>query len=201
MKEYKTIPDNTMLIVTLSMILICVLIMFFCALTHRTQSSLTKHNVQPTTTHDTLHITDTTTHTTVHNYFYNKAIYTTVPSGKIDTVYILKEYYTKRFVSDTINDSLLHVVINDTVYNNAIQHRKFSYKLTKPIQTIITNTVTNTIVASNKLHAYYGLGIIANKHYLGIAPEVSLQDKNKRIYTLGYDFINRNYTARIAIKI
>jgi hypothetical protein len=188
--------------VTVFYLMIAFLMFGLGYLTHHvtTQSSLTKYNVHDKT-QTIQHFTDTTTHTTVHNHFYNKAVYTTVPSGKVDTVYILKEYYTKRFVSDTINDSLLHVVINDTVYNNAIQHRKLTYKLIKPIQTIITNTVTNTIVAPNKLHAYYGLGIIANKQYLGIAPELSLQDKNKRIYTIGYDFINKNYMARIAVKI
>ena len=56
-----------------------------------------------------------------------ETIHVPVP-GAVDTVYVLKEYFTKKVYRDTIaNNDTLQVIVRDTVWQNGISDRVVSY--------------------------------------------------------------------------
>lgn len=64
---------------------------------------------------------------------------------RIDTVNLVKEFFTKRFYSDTlVIDEYGYVVIEDTIYNNDIQNREYLYSINVP-NIIVTNTIEKTL--------------------------------------------------------
>lgn len=78
-------------------------------------------------------------------------IYVEVP-GKIDTMAILKDYFTKRVEKDTLRlpDSLGYVALNDTISKNRIYSREWKAMVNKM-------TVTDqTIVKETKGILYFG---------------------------------------------
>jgi len=110
----------------------------------------------------------------------------TIPSD-VDTLSILKEYYSKYAYTDTIDlDSFGNIVIKDTISKNTILARKVNPSLYIPT-TIITR---DSLI--NKHEFYYGFGLAANKeqfNYLG--GELVYRSKRKKIVGLGLG-INQN---------
>jgi len=111
----------------------------------------------------------------------------TVPS-LVDTLAILKDYYTKYVYNDTIHiDTMGYAVINDTITRNTIFSRSVATNFLIPI-----TTVTNTVY-TNQREFYWGLGLMgrANQiNYLG--GKLLLRTKKKQIYGLGIG-INPNF--------
>ncbi len=153
-----------------------------------------------TYTSDTLYLKDTTKHISIHNHFYSNPVYTLVPIGNFDTNAVIKNYFTKRFVADTLRDSLLYLVITDTLYNNNLVYRKRQYELLKPYQKQITTTNSTTVTAyKNGLYAgaFFGFnskalqsaGLEANF----ITPKIN--------YGLGYDFKNNAVTGKLLFNL
>ncbi len=107
-------------------------------------------------------------------------IHDTVPAN-IDTLYILKDYYSKYFYTDTLNlDSLGSIVINDTISKNSILFREIH-----PNVLIPTTTITNTVYI-NKREFYGGFGLKGRTdqiNYLG--GELLYRTKNKQVYGAG----------------
>ena len=109
-----------------------------------------------------------------------ETIHDTVPAN-IDTLDILKDYYTKYFYTDTLDlDSLGSIVINDTISRNSILFREIQPNIFIP-----TTTVTNTVYI-NKREFYGGFGLKGRTdqiNYLG--GELLYRTKNKQVYGAG----------------
>ena len=104
----------------------------------------------------------------------------TIPSI-IDTLAILKDYYTKYIYTDTLKiDTIGYAIINDTITRNTIYSRKVTTNLLIP-----TITRTNTIYI-NAHELYWGLGLAGRSsqiNYLG--GELLYKTTNKQIYGFG----------------
>ena len=105
----------------------------------------------------------------------------------IDTVSILKDYYSKYFYSDTIDlDSFGSIVINDTITKNSIITRKV-----KPSLYIPTTTITRDSLIT-KRELYYGLGLAANKQQFSyVGGELLYRSRNKKIIGIGLGVNNQ----------
>ena len=106
----------------------------------------------------------------------------------IDTLNILKDYYTKYFYTDTLNlDSLGNIIINDTISRNSIIFRKITPNILFP-----TTTVTNTVYI-NKREFYGGFGIKGKSDQLNyLGGELLFRTKNKQAYSVGVG-INQDF--------
>ena len=104
----------------------------------------------------------------------------TIPLN-IDTMSILKDYYSKYHYTDTLNlDTLGYLVLNDTITKNSILSRSFNTKIQIP-----TTTITKEIYL-NKRELYWGLGIQGRTDQLNyLGGELMYRTKNKQVYGLG----------------
>lgn len=152
-----------------------------------------------TYTSDTIFIADTNKYSNVKKYFNITNIYTVTPIGKIDTPGIIRNYYTKRFLADTLKDSLLQIVVLDTLFNNSVVWREKQYRFIKPRQTIITNTLSIP-VTSYPNGFYLGSFFGFNKNLVSAGVEADYITK-KINYGLGYDLKNNAVTGKILVKI
>lgn len=149
---------------------------------------------------DTLYMIDTANHVNVSNNFHTTNSYTLIPEGLvIDTGEIIKNYFTKRFVCDTINDSLIQLSIFDTLYNNKIVSRKTAYRLLKPYNTVITTTTIPLPVSQVGFYAGAFFGF--NKSFVQAAGVEANLVTPKINYGLGYDFKNNAVTGKVLFRI
>ena len=149
---------------------------------------------------DTLYLIDTSGHSEVHNHFHTTNVYESLPlPGNIDTGQIIRNYFTKRFVADTINDSLLQFAIFDTLYNNQIASRTTKYKLLKPYEAVVTTTYIPLPVSQMGFYAGAFLGF--NKSFIQSAGVEANLVTNKINYGLGYDFKNNAVTGKVLFRI
>lgn len=99
----------------------------------------------------------------------------------IDTLAILKDYYTKYYYSDTLKiDTVGYAIINDTITQNFIAARKIKTNILIP-----TTTITKEIYL-NENELYWGLGLQGRTdqiNYLG--GELLFRNKKKQVYGLG----------------
>ncbi len=104
----------------------------------------------------------------------------TIPRD-VDTMSILKDYYTKYHYTDTLKlDTLGYLVLNDTITKNSILSRSFNTKIQIP-----TTTITKEIYL-NKRELYWGLGIQGRTDQLNyLGGELMYRTKNKQVYGLG----------------
>ena len=106
--------------------------------------------------------------------------YDTIPTN-IDTLSILKDYYTKYFYTDTLDlDTLGNIVINDTISQNLITSRKIIPNIYIPTTTI----ERDSLISKNEF--YYGFGLAGNKtqfNYIG--GELLFRSKRKKVYGIG----------------
>ena len=118
----------------------------------------------------------------------------------IDTVAILKDYYSKYFYSDTIHiDTLGTVIVNDTITRNLILFRDVQSNIFVP-----TTTITNTIYLY-KREFYGGISVGAtNQAVQNINGELLYVNKKRNAYGFGVglnpDF-QPIYTVRMYWKI
>lgn len=114
----------------------------------------------------------------------------------IDTTAILRDYFAKRYYSDSlIEDSVYSIVINDTVTENRLLNRSVNVSLFKRDTTII-------IPYHQKRELFIGISTIAMPDPV-IAPTISLRTKTDAIFGLGYDVIHNgihfSYKKKIAL--
>jgi predicted small secreted protein len=125
--------------------------------------------------------------------------YDTIPAN-IDTLSILKDYYTKYFYTDTLDlDTLGNIVINDTISQNLITSRKIIPNIYIPTTTI----ERDSLISKNEF--YYGFGLAGNRQQFNyIGGELLWRSKRKKVIGLGVG-INQNLqpvlTGRLFWKI
>lgn len=125
--------------------------------------------------------------------------YDTIPAN-IDTLSILKDYYTKYFYTDTLDlDTLGNIVINDTISQNLITSRKIIPNIYIPTTTI----ERDSLISKNEF--YYGFGLAGNQEQFNyIGGELLWRSKRKKVIGLGVG-INQNLqpvlTGRLFWKI
>ena len=118
----------------------------------------------------------------------NTVVYDTI----IDTVFIIKDYYTMKVVEDTIVDTAgVFVRVTDTLYKNDIYSRSVYYNI---IDTSSVTTNTTTII-KNDNHLSVGIGYNYNPY-----PVVAYK-YNNFTYMLGYDMFEKNINFGILFKI
>jgi hypothetical protein len=119
----------------------------------------------------------------------------TVPAD-IDTLSILKDYYTKYFYSDIIDlDSLGTITIDDTISKNSIIWRKV-----KPSLYIPTTTITrDSLISKNEF--YYGFGLAGNREQFSyVGGELLYRSKRKKIIGAGIG-INQNLQPNVSFRM
>lgn len=105
---------------------------------------------------------------------------------KIDTAAILKNYFSVNYYSQLIQDSSIRAYIKDSVSQNKIVHRDFSYQWLKPVLTTQSSTVT--LEPKKRLKLLAGGFIESNGYSLsGLGPIASLQLKNGDLISFAYD--------------
>lgn len=109
---------------------------------------------------------------------------------KIDTVYVVDDYYTRKIYNDSVVfDSLLNISICDTIEYNQITGRSISYKLSYPI---VTNTIT-TIKEPKPLSIY----LMTDNHL-----NTSVLINYKRIaVSAGYSITDRSPILGVGLKL
>lgn len=117
----------------------------------------------------------------------------------IDTAYVIKDYSTKYYYSDTLmNDTNAIVIVNDTVYRNRILSRS------KRIN-IFTHTKYETTYISvpeqPKWHIYAGAGVSGNPNTFGFDINAGFMSRKGTVYTVGYDVVNMNYRVGVLFRI
>ncbi len=146
---------------------------------------------------------DSTNHTTVKNNFNTVNAYTVTPQS-IDTSAIIKLFFTKRFVADSLKDSLICITTLDTLFNNNITYRKQTYRRLKPYKVVetTTTTITNSIPATVSQNGFYLGSYFGFNQSLLQSAGVEADYVTKKInYGLGYDFKNNAVTGKLLFRI
>lgn len=188
------------LIKPLLVLLIAFIVFFILGYFYNAKTATPQNIITSKTTSDTLYLKDTSKHVSIHNHFYSNPVYTVIPIGNIDTNAIIKKYYTKRFVADTLKDSLLFLVIADTLFNNNLVYRKKEYQFIKPYQQHITTT-NSTTITTYKNGFYAGAFFGFNSTALQSAGIEANYTTHKFNYGLGYDFKNNTITGKLLFNL
>jgi len=109
-----------------------------------------------------------------------KTIYDTIPQ-KVDTVEILKDYFSKVVYRDTIDiDTFGNIVIEDTVSRNQIVSRELFSNIILPTTIITTETI------KNKRSLYAGVNLSGNREVFNqLDVGLMLKGKNDKLYGIG----------------
>ena len=150
---------------------------------------------------DTITVTDTS-YATITKYVPTyvpkwtvKKEYIHDTTKTIDTAYVIGDYYSTYFYTDSLISDTLHLYVNDSISQNKIQSRSLKYTLKFP-----TVTVTNTVI-KNKNEFYIGLGLIGSKTGIGFfGPELLLRTKKKSVYGLGLG-IDGNLQPNLSLRV
>jgi hypothetical protein len=104
----------------------------------------------------------------------------TIPQD-IDTMSILKDYYSKFHYVDTLTlDTLGYLVLNDTISKNSIMSRSFVSDISIP-----TTTITKEIYLK-KREFYWGMGLSGDKSQLNyLGGEFMYKNKQRNMFGVG----------------
>lgn len=134
----------------------------------------------------------------VNNYLPRKdSIHCDTIPTDVDTLAILKDYFKSTYYSDTItNDSTFSLIINDVIAQNSIISREAFYK---NLQGQIVKTVTQIPKPVNKF--YIGGELLMSKNQQNLYITGTMCSKKDKIYTLGFDPVNKAFNVGFAINI
>lgn len=113
----------------------------------------------------------------------------------VDSLAILKEFYTLYTYIDTVGTDSVNIVIKDSITTNKILARQVDYKVIYP-----TITITKEKFVKETQY-YYGFGLGGSKdgfNYVG--PELMLKTKTDKIYGIGIG-INNNLSPVINFRM
>jgi hypothetical protein len=118
---------------------------------------------------------------------------------KVDTLAILKKFYTEYCYRDTVQDTNIIAVSEIEVFENKIRNHNLSYKLLRPEKTI---TITNTVEKPFKPLLLVGVSISQDKQFsFGLGPQVLFISKRRQSVGLGYDVINKRLNANLYLPL
>lgn len=116
--------------------------------------------------------------------------------GRIDTIKIIEEFFTKYFYSDTISeDSNFIAVINDTLFGNQIISRRFFHQNLRQTAIIVNNELLNP----PRLKLFFG-GFISAPTF-GAGGSLHLVTKRDLMLNYGYNFMSANHQVGLAVKL
>lgn len=113
----------------------------------------------------------------------------------VDSLAILKEFYTLYNYIDTVGTDSVKIVINDSITTNKIIARQVKYKVIYP-----TVTITHEKYLKETQY-YYGFGFGGGRsgfNYVG--PEFMLKTKNNKAYNVGVG-INNNLSPVVNFRM
>lgn len=151
---------------------------------HKNQNSTRHYDLIKS---DTIFIKDTNTYTgLVHNNYSNtypvKVIERAVPAN-IDSLAIVKAYYRRFVYARNFDDTLLTWRMIDTVSENRFSpFSKMSYKLKRPITTIVNNYAT-----PKRFNVYAGFRVAHQANTFEFTPVVGIKTKTQWQFDLGYN--------------
>lgn len=113
----------------------------------------------------------------------------------VDSLAILKEFYTLYNYIDTVGTDSVKIVINDSITTNKIIARQVNYKVIYP-----TVTITHEKYVKETQY-YYGLGLGGSRNGFNfVGPEFMLKTKNDKMYGLGIG-VNNNLSPVISFRM
>ena len=111
-------------------------------------------------------------------------------SMKIDTLEILAEYYARHYYVDTlVNDSLMQIIVCDTISQNKIIFRK---PIVKTFPVLIKET---TVIKSNSMRrkrVFAGIGLGRNPGQFGLTGSLLYASKQDQLYSVSFDLLNHD---------
>lgn len=118
----------------------------------------------------------------------------------VDTLAILKKYFTQYMYSNTYVDSNQCITVLDTVSKNTIIGRSISYKWMKPSETKI---ITNTQVAKPSRSILLGVFVASNTTgaAAGFGAQIQFQTLKNTTYDARYDFLQKRIELGAAFKL
>jgi hypothetical protein len=104
---------------------------------------------------------------------------------KVDTLAILKDYFTTRKYSDTNHlEGYGNIIINDAITQNKIKNREIQYNLNIP-------QVTKTVIQKRN-QWFGGIDIGGTKQWISFGPDLELINKKDQAYHIGVSFTTEN---------
>lgn len=113
----------------------------------------------------------------------------------VDTAEILKRYFASNIFRDTISDSSLIAVIKDSVIENRIVARDFTYRINRPTSVIQTVETKSTAFVDGST---VSVGAFATKTSYGAQ---ILMARPKVTYGVGYDIPNKSMAFQLSWKL
>jgi hypothetical protein len=126
-------------------------------------------------------------------YFIKDSVFIGIPN-KVDTLAILKDYFTRYVGTYVFRDSLLEATVTDTILKNSSIGMGFTYKNLRPIS-------VTTIMEKPKNKVFIGPFISYQQPQLSGGLSLSLENKQGRLLSFGYDPFHKGYYAAYAFKI
>lgn len=119
-----------------------------------------------------------------------------IPAGPIDTLAILRKYFAVHTYSQTIRDGYIEATVFDTVSQNRILGRGFTYKLIQPIKTIESTTVTLPPVNKSGLY----MGALADYTHGRMDFGICLSFQTKKNLVIGYQYAAMQRGHRVTLQ-
>lgn len=117
----------------------------------------------------------------------------------VDTLTILRKFYTAYCYTDTIQDTNIVAVSEIELFENKIRDHHLSYKLLKPER---TTTITNTIEKPFKPLLMIGVSVSQDKQFsFGIGPQILFISKRRQSFGLGYDVVNKRANVNLYLPL
>lgn len=117
---------------------------------------------------------------------------------KKDSDLIAYNYFSVHAIVDSIGDSLLTVIIIDTISENDLRSRKFSYRL-KPIETC-TDYVYQNSTPLPRFKLFAGIDLSKSDKY-GVGVSLYGLSKRESLYGASYDPFNKYFKVSYAVKL
>lgn len=113
----------------------------------------------------------------------DKIKYVELPA-KIDTVVVIKEFYSKHYVAREFKDTNIVITVKDTLYKNDVFSGQIQYKWLQPTQITTKTSVTNNY------YKYVSLGFSSQSGLKSFSLDAQYHSKGY-YFSVGYDPIEK----------
>lgn len=135
----------------------------------------------------------------INHYTQGATVFEVVPA-LVDTLEIVKNYFSKYSSTDTIKDKDLLGILHFTINKNRMIRDSFIYKILRPdIETIISHTIIPE--KKNGFFLGFNAGFSMYNNRPGFGPEGMIITKKDKAIGAGYDFLNKTISAKFLIKL